>query len=95
MSEVFWLNDAQWAAIEPLLPKPGGKPRVDDRRVLSGILHRFRESLRWRALPEAYGPRCSTGSTAGASAGVPLVTSYCNRPMVHFDAPAIFPTVYS
>ncbi len=57
MAELFWLNDTQWAAIEPLLPKLGGKPRVDDRRVLSGILHRFREGLRWRALPDAYGPR--------------------------------------
>jgi len=57
MAELFWLNDAQWAAIEPLLPHLGGKPRVDDRRVLSGVLHRFREGLRWRALPAEYGPR--------------------------------------
>lgn len=57
MAELFWLNDAQWAAIGPLLPRLGGKPRVDDRRVISGILHRFREGLRWRAVPEVYGPR--------------------------------------
>ena len=57
MAELFWLNDTQWQAIEPLLPHLGGKPRVDDRRVLSGILHRFREGLRWRALPAEYGPR--------------------------------------
>ena len=57
MTERFWLNDAQWAAIEPLLPRLGGKPRVDDRRVISGILHRYREGLRWRALPAEYGPR--------------------------------------
>ena len=57
MAELFWLDDKQWSAIEPLLPHLGGKPRVDDRRVISGILHRFREGLRWRALPEAYGPR--------------------------------------
>jgi transposase len=57
MSDLFWLSDAQWAVIEPLLPQLGGKPRVDDRRVLSGILHRFREGLRWRAVPAAYGPR--------------------------------------
>ena len=53
MAEFFWLNDEQWAVIEPLLPHLGGKPRVDDRRVISGILHRFREGLRWRALPAA------------------------------------------
>ena len=57
MSDLFWLNDLQWAAIEKLLPHLGGKPRVDDRRVISGILHRFREELRWRALPASYGPR--------------------------------------
>jgi transposase len=57
MSELFWLSDRQWGAIEGLLPHLGGKPRVDDRRVISGILHRFREGLRWRALPAAYGPR--------------------------------------
>lgn len=57
MAELFWLSDRQWATIEPLLPHLGGKPRVDDRRVISGILHRFREGLRWRALPDEYGPR--------------------------------------
>jgi transposase len=46
MGERFWLSDTQWAVIEPLLPHLGGKPRVDDRRVISGILHRYREGLR-------------------------------------------------
>lgn len=57
MSAPFMLDDRQWALIEPLLPHLGGKPRVDDRRVLSGILYRFREGLRWRAVPAVYGPR--------------------------------------
>ncbi len=57
MGERFWLSDAQWAAIAPLLPRLGGKPRVDDRRVISGILHRYREGLRWRTIPAEYGPR--------------------------------------
>ena len=57
MAELFWLSETQWAAIAPLLPSFGGKPRVDDRRVISGILHRYREGLRWRALPGEYGPR--------------------------------------
>ena len=36
---LFWLSDEAWAAIEPYLPKsqPGAR-RVDDRRVISGIL---------------------------------------------------------
>ena len=57
MAKRFWLSDAQWLVIEPLLPRLGGKPRVDDRRVISGILHRYREGLRWRTIPAEYGPR--------------------------------------
>jgi transposase len=57
MAGLFWLSDDEWAAIEPLLPRLGGKPRTDDRRVISGILHKFREGLRWRAIPAEYGPR--------------------------------------
>lgn len=57
MSKLFWLSDRQWAAIAPLLPQVHTGPRrVDDRRVISGIVHRLREGCRWRALPEAYGP---------------------------------------
>ena len=60
MGERFWLSDAHWAAIEPLLPRLGGKPRVDDRRVISGVLHRYREGLRWRTIPAEYGPRTTS-----------------------------------
>jgi transposase len=57
MADHFWLSDGQWAAIEPHIPKVyRGKRRVDDRRVISGIVHRLREGCRWRALPEVYGP---------------------------------------
>ena len=38
MSDFFWLSDAQMARLEPFFPKSHGKPRVDDRRVLSGII---------------------------------------------------------
>jgi Putative transposase of IS4/5 family (DUF4096) len=39
-SNLFWLNDEQWEKIKPLLPMDvRGKERVDDRRVISGILH--------------------------------------------------------
>lgn len=52
MADRFWLSDAQWAVIEPHIPKVyKGKRRVDDRRVISGIVHRLREGCRWRALP--------------------------------------------
>ena len=57
MADNFWLSDAQWAAIEPHLPMVHtGPERVDDRRVISGILHRLREGCRWRAVPDEYGP---------------------------------------
>jgi len=57
MADHFWLSDMQWSAIEPHIPKVyRGKRRVDDRRVISGIVHRLREGCRWRALPEVYGP---------------------------------------
>ena len=37
-------------------PKSHGRPRVDDRRVLSGIVCANRNGLRWRDAPSAYGP---------------------------------------
>ena len=57
MARLYWLSDEAWAAIEPHLPrgKPG-KPRVDDRRVISGILHILKTGGRWRDVPIEYGP---------------------------------------
>lgn len=56
MSNLFWLTDAQMARLKPFFPKPHGKPRVDDRRVLSGIIFVNRNGLRWRDAPAEYGP---------------------------------------
>jgi transposase len=56
--DLFWLNDEQFARLEPLLPTDTrGKPRVDDRRVISGIVHVLKSGCRWSDAPEAYGPR--------------------------------------
>lgn len=57
MSHLFWLSDAQWALIEPHVPKnqPGAR-RVDDRRVISGIIHVLRTGCRWCDCPSEYGP---------------------------------------
>ena len=56
MSE-FWLDDKQWAAIEPLLPKnQPGAHRQDDRRVISGIIHVLKVGCRWQDCPPCYGP---------------------------------------
>ena len=58
MSGEFWLSERQWRRLEPLLPnKPRGVPRVDDRRVVSGIVHVLRSGGRWVDAPAAYGPR--------------------------------------
>ena len=72
MTDHRWLSDAQWTAIEPHLPKiHTGKRRVDDRWVISGVVHRLREGSRWRVLPESYGPyatvfnRCNRWSKRG------------------------------
>lgn len=47
----------EWLIIKPLLPnKPRDVPRVDNRRVLNGILWRFRTGSAWAEIPGRYGP---------------------------------------
>ncbi len=55
MSNLFWLTDVQMARLQPFFPKSHGKPRVDDRRVLSGIILFNRNGLRWCDAPLKYG----------------------------------------
>ena len=56
MSNLFWLTEAQMARLQPFFSKSHGKPRVDDRRVLSGIIFINRNGLRWRDAPREYDP---------------------------------------
>ena len=56
MNDLYWLTDEQMAKFSPFVPKSQRKPRVDDRRVLSGINFINRNGLRLRDTPEAYGP---------------------------------------
>jgi transposase len=42
--------------LRPFFPKSHGRPRVDDQRVLSGIIFVNRNGLRWRDAPKDYGP---------------------------------------
>ena len=56
MSDLYWLTDEQMARLEPYFPTSHGKPRVDDRRVLSGILFVLRNGRRWQDAPPGYGP---------------------------------------
>src|SRR5918994_2525204 len=67
--------DDLWQAIQPLLPAPprryGGRPRIDDRAALAGIIYQLRTGIPWRLLPTASlaaaapspaGAGCATGS---------------------------------
>jgi transposase len=60
------VSDTLWSRIAPLLPaerpKPkGGRPRVDDRAALNGILYVLRTGIQWKLLPTALG--CGSGVT--------------------------------
>ena len=55
---LFWLSDETLAAIAPHLPlnEPGARWRLDDRRVISGIIHVLKSECRWADVPAEYGP---------------------------------------
>ncbi len=58
MADQFWLTETQMARLRPLLPnKLRGMPRVDDRRVISGIVHVLDQRRSLVDAPAAYGPR--------------------------------------
>jgi transposase len=60
------VSDELWEIIEPLLPedppKPnGGRPRIDDRAALTGIVFVLKSGIPWEMLPQEMG--CGSGST--------------------------------
>src|SRR5260370_33279809 len=58
MSDFFWLSESKLARLVPHLPTDTrGKPRVDDLRVISGIIHVLKSGGRWVDAPPVYGPR--------------------------------------
>jgi transposase len=56
MSDLFWLSDVQLARLEPYFPNSNCKPRVDDRRVFSGIIFIKRNGLQWRDALKEHSP---------------------------------------
>ena len=57
MTDCFWLSEEQFGRLAPHLPTDTrGVPRVDDRRVISGIVHVLKSGCRWSDAPEFYGP---------------------------------------
>jgi transposase len=56
MRDMFLLSERQMARISPHFPLSHGIARVDDRRVVSGIIYVIRHGLQWKDAPQAYGP---------------------------------------
>ena len=56
MSTLFYLSQDQLARIKPYFPLSHGVPRVDDRRVVSGIIYVIKNGLQWKDAPREYGP---------------------------------------
>lgn len=56
MDDLFLLSEAQMRRIKPYFPLSHGIVRVDDRRVVSGIVFVIKNGLRWRNAPRGYGP---------------------------------------
>src|SRR6201993_4981028 len=56
MIRLFLLSERQMARISPYFPLSHGVPRVDDRRVVSGIVYVIKNGLQWKDAPAGYGP---------------------------------------
>ncbi|GGE02579.1 IS5 family transposase [Aureimonas endophytica] len=56
MADLFLLSERQMGRIAPHFPLSHGVPRVDDRRVVSGIVYVIRNGLQWKDAPSGYGP---------------------------------------
>ena len=56
MGNLFLLGERQMARISPFFPLSHGVPRVDDRRVVNGIVYVIRNGLQWKDAPAGYGP---------------------------------------
>lgn len=56
MSDLFCVTEEKVERLRPYFPESHGKARVDDRRVLSGIVFVSRDGLQWRDVRREYGP---------------------------------------
>ncbi len=56
MSDLFWLSSSQFNRIRCYFPLSHGVPRVDDLRVVSGIIYVLKHGLQWKDAPREYGP---------------------------------------
>ena len=56
MEDPLLLSEAQMRRIEPYFPLSHGIPKVDDRRIVSGIVYFIKHGLMWNGAPKVYGP---------------------------------------
>ena len=56
MSDLYLLSRAQFNRIRPYFQLSHGVPRVDDLRVVSGIIYVIKHGLQWKDAPSGYGP---------------------------------------
>lgn len=56
MADIYFLTAGQMDRISVHFPRSHGKPRVDDRKVVSGIVYVIRNGLQWKDVPAHYGP---------------------------------------
>ena len=63
MPDLFLLSERRLALISPFFLLSHGVLRVDDRRVISGIIYVIKHGLQWKDAPKAYGPHKTTIGT--------------------------------
>lgn len=56
MRTLFYLSESPLERIKPFFPRSHGVPRVDDRRVVSGIIYVIKHGLQWQDAPDEYCP---------------------------------------
>lgn len=80
MSDLYQLTDEQMARLKPYFPKNYDKPRVDGRRVLSGIVFVNRNGLRWCDAPRECGRHALKPVEAvGRKGGIPPLMDWLPR----------------
>ena len=88
MSDLILLSRTHMRRIEPFFPRSRGLVRVDDRRVISGIIYVIRHGLQWKDAPRGYGSHktLTTGSSAGAGLACSPASSRPSRPKAAYPS---------
>ena len=76
MRDLFWFSEEQLARIEAFFPLAHGVPRVDDRKVIWGIVPVIKNGLRWRDAASEYGPDKPLYNRFEGWSGMGILTGY-------------------